>query len=64
MRAIAREALELFDSGFVQIKEILASLTMEERWAVMLTADNMDEAAFAKFAAQCPEWKSWCSSLI
>ena len=61
VKAVAQQALQLLSSGIEQLKEILAPLTSDERWGVMLTLDDMNSAAFAQFATQVPEWATWCS---
>ncbi|MBW4595476.1 MAG: DUF3854 domain-containing protein [Brasilonema angustatum HA4187-MV1] len=61
VKAVAQQAWTLLGDGIEQLKEMLASLTSEERWGVMLTLDDMDSAGFAKFTTQFPEWERWCS---
>lgn len=61
VKAVAQQAFQFFGSGIEQLKEILAPLTLDERWGVMLTLDDMDSAAFAQFATKVPEWATWCS---
>ncbi|MBO3463267.1 DUF3854 domain-containing protein [Aetokthonos hydrillicola Thurmond2011] len=60
VRAIAADSLQFLTNSVERIKDAIRLLPHQQRWAVMLTLQDLDEAAFSQFEAQFPQWRDWC----
>jgi hypothetical protein len=55
----AQLAIERFESGVESVKELLTTLTSDERCGVMLKFDDIDPDKFAQLVADAPDWVEW-----
>ena len=52
----AQLAIERFESGVESVKELLSTLTSDERCGVMLKFDEVSPDKFAQLVASAPDW--------
>ena len=57
----AQLAIERFESGVESVKELLSTLTSDERCGVMLKFDEVSPDRFAQLVASAPDWVEWIS---
>ncbi|WP_375505222.1 plasmid replication protein, CyRepA1 family [uncultured Nostoc sp.] len=55
----AQLAIERFESGVDQVKELLSTLTSDERWGVMLEFGEVSPDRFAQLMSSAPDWMEW-----
>ncbi|MCC5654035.1 DUF3854 domain-containing protein [Nostoc sp. XA013] len=55
----ARLAIERLESGVDAVKELLSTLTSDERCGVMLEFEDIDQNLFAQLVADAPDWVEW-----
>ncbi|MEH1765671.1 MAG: hypothetical protein V7L27_01115 [Nostoc sp.] len=55
----ARLAIERFDYGVEGVKELLSTLTSDERCGVMLEFEDASPDKFAQLVADAPDWVEW-----
>ncbi|HYW18878.1 MAG TPA: hypothetical protein VE956_06095 [Nodularia sp. (in: cyanobacteria)] len=55
----ARLAIERFESGVESVKELLSTLTIDERWGVIFKFEDIDPQKFAQLVADAPDWVEW-----
>jgi hypothetical protein len=56
VRDYAHLLMEGFEYGIETIKELLTTLTADERWGVMLEWENLDFQGFTQFIELRPDW--------
>ncbi|MCC5619505.1 hypothetical protein LC605_31535 [Nostoc sp. CHAB 5836] len=52
-------AIERVEYWIDAVKELLSTLTSDERCGVMLKFDNIDPDKFAQLVADAPDWVEW-----
>ncbi|MBD2535399.1 hypothetical protein H6G97_40800 [Nostoc flagelliforme FACHB-838] len=55
----ARLAIERVEYGVESVKELLSTLTIDERCGVMLEFEDVDPNKFAQLVALAPDWVEW-----
>jgi hypothetical protein len=55
----ARLAIERVEDGVDAVKELLSTLTPDERLGVMLEFEDASPEKFAKLVADTPQWTEW-----
>ena len=55
----ARLAIERLEDGVDAVKELLSTLTSDERCGVMLEFEDVDPDKFAQLVAGAPDWVEW-----
>lgn len=55
----ARMAIERVENGVESVKELLSTLTSDERCGVMLKFEDIDPDKFAQLVADAPDWVEW-----
>ncbi|MEH2159816.1 MAG: hypothetical protein V7K38_01935 [Nostoc sp.] len=55
----AQLAIEYFESGIDQVKELLSTLTNDERLGVMLEFEDINPNKFAQLVTDAPQWTEW-----
>jgi hypothetical protein len=55
----ARLAIERFQSGVEGVKELLSTLTSDERCGVILKFEDINPDKFAQLVADAPQWIEW-----
>jgi hypothetical protein len=55
----AQLAIEQFVYGVDGVKQLLNTLTSDERWGVMLKFDDLHPDKFAQLMALAPDWVEW-----
>lgn len=55
----AQLAIERFEYGEDQVKELLSTLTIDERWGVIFKFEDIDPNKFAQLVALAPDWVEW-----
>jgi hypothetical protein len=55
----AQLAIERVEYGVDAVKELLSTLTSDERWGVMLKFEDIDPDKFAQLVADAPDWVEW-----
>jgi hypothetical protein len=55
----AQLAIERFQSSVEGVKQLLSTLTSDERCGVMLKFEDIDPDKFAQLVADAPEWVEW-----
>ncbi|MBG1271122.1 plasmid replication protein, CyRepA1 family [Nostoc sp. WHI] len=55
----ARLAIERLEDGVDDVKELLSTLTSDERCGVMLEFEDVDPDKFAQLVAFAPDWVEW-----
>jgi hypothetical protein len=55
----ARLAIERVEDGVDKVKELLSTLTIDERWGVMLEFDEICQDLFAQLVEGAPDWVEW-----
>jgi hypothetical protein len=57
----AQLAIDRVEYGVDAVKELLSTLTSDERWGVMLKFDDLHPDKFAQLAldAPAPDWVEW-----
>lgn len=55
----ARLAIERVECGVDAVKELLSTLTIDERWGVMLEFEDAYPQKFAQLVADAPQWTEW-----
>jgi hypothetical protein len=56
---LAQLAIKRFEYGVNAVKEILSTLTNDERWGVMLKFEDIDAEKFGQLIAIAPDWVQW-----
>ncbi|MEH1914319.1 hypothetical protein [Nostoc sp.] len=54
-----RLAIERVEYGVDAVKELLCTLTIDERCGVMLEFENIDPDKFAQLPVNAPQWAEW-----
>ncbi|MCG6138282.1 MAG: hypothetical protein MET45_27270 [Nostoc sp. LLA-1] len=47
------------ESGVEVVKQILSTLTSDQRWGVMLEFEEVCPEGFARLVADAPDWVEW-----
>ena len=55
----AQLAIERVEYGIDAVKELLSTLTSDERCGVMLKFEDIDPSKFAQLVADAPDWVEW-----
>ncbi|MBD2535292.1 hypothetical protein H6G97_40200 [Nostoc flagelliforme FACHB-838] len=55
----ARLAIERAEDGVDAVKELLSTLTSDERCGVMLEFEDLDSDKFAQLVTHAPQWTEW-----
>ncbi len=55
----AKLAIERFEFGVDAVKELLSTLTSDQRWGVMLEFDKVSPDRFAQLVIAAPDWEGW-----
>jgi hypothetical protein len=55
----AQLAIKGFESGVEAVKELLSTLTSDERWDVMLKFEDFEPDLFAQLVTDAPQWTEW-----
>jgi len=55
----AQLAIEKMECGFDAVKELLSTLTSDERCGVMLKFEDFEPDLFAQMVADAPQWTEW-----
>ncbi|QFS49704.1 hypothetical protein [Nostoc sphaeroides] len=55
----AQLAIERFEYGVESVKELLRTLTSDERWGVILEFEDVDADKFAQLVLDAPHWTEW-----
>ena len=55
----ARLAIECVENGVDAVKELLSTLTIDERCGVMLEFEDVDAGKFAQLVSDAPHWIEW-----
>ena len=51
--------IERVESGVDAVKELLSTLTSDERWGVMLEFEDAYPKKFAQLVTDAPQWTEW-----
>ncbi|MCC5633373.1 hypothetical protein LC613_38535 [Nostoc sphaeroides CHAB 2801] len=57
----ARLAIKRLEDGVDKVKELLSTLTSDERWGVMLKFEDIEAEKFGQLIAIAPDWVEWMS---
>ncbi|MEH2233876.1 MAG: hypothetical protein V7K71_30305 [Nostoc sp.] len=55
----ARLAIERVEDGVDKVKELLSTLTSDERYGVMLEFEDACPQKFAQLVTDAPQWTEW-----
>jgi hypothetical protein len=55
----AQLAIERVGYGVEGVKELLSTLTSDERWGVMLKFEDINQDLFAQLVTDAPQWTEW-----
>ncbi|MEH1957304.1 hypothetical protein [Nostoc sp.] len=55
----ARLTIERVEYGVDAVKELLSTLTSDQRWGVMLKFEDVDPQKFAQLVTDAPQWTEW-----
>ena len=55
----AQLAIKRFESGVESVKELLSTLTIDQRWGVMLKFEDFEPDLFAQLVTDAPQWTEW-----
>jgi hypothetical protein len=55
----AQLAIERVQYGVESVKELLSTLTIDQRWGVILEFEDIDPSKFAQFVTDAPQWTEW-----
>ncbi|AUB41785.1 DNA primase [Nostoc flagelliforme CCNUN1] len=55
----ARLAIERVEEGVDAVKELLSSLTIDQRLGVILEFEDVDPQKFAQLVSDAPQWTEW-----
>ncbi|MCW5319605.1 DUF3854 domain-containing protein [Nostoc sp. KVJ3] len=55
----AQLAIKRFQSSVEGVKELLSTLTIDERWGVIFKFEDIDPDKFAQLVALAPDWVEW-----
>ncbi|MBG1263559.1 hypothetical protein F8S20_32985 [Nostoc sp. BAE] len=55
----AQLAIKRFESGVESVKELLSTLTSDERCGVMLKFEDINQDLFAQLVVDAPDWVEW-----
>ncbi|OYE02428.1 bifunctional DNA primase/helicase [Nostoc sp. 'Peltigera membranacea cyanobiont' 232] len=55
----AQLAIERVEYGVESVKELLSTLTIDERWGVIFKFEDIDPNKFAQLVADAPDWVEW-----
>ncbi|MBE8988347.1 plasmid replication protein, CyRepA1 family [Nostoc sp. LEGE 12450] len=55
----AQLAIERVEYGVEPVKELLSTLTIDERWGVIFKFEDIDPNKFAQLVADAPDWVEW-----
>jgi hypothetical protein len=55
----ARLAIEKVEYGVESVKELLSTLTIDERCGVILEFEDLDPDKFAQLVTDAPQWTEW-----
>ncbi|MEH2347583.1 MAG: bifunctional DNA primase/helicase, partial [Nostoc sp.] len=55
----AQLAIERFEYGVESVKELLSTLTIDERWGAIFKFEDIDPNKFAQLVADAPDWVEW-----
>jgi hypothetical protein len=55
----AQLAIKRFECGVESVKELLNTLTIDERWGVMLKFENAYPQKFAQLVSDAPQLNGW-----
>ncbi|WP_193199948.1 plasmid replication protein, CyRepA1 family [Nostoc sp. MG11] len=55
----ARLVIERIEHGVKQVKELLSTLTSDERWGVMVEVEEVESEKFGQLIASAPDWVEW-----
>ncbi|WP_375496096.1 hypothetical protein [uncultured Nostoc sp.] len=55
----ARLAIERVEYGVESVKELLSTLTIDERCGVMLEFEDASPEKFAQLVTDAPQWTEW-----
>ncbi len=55
----AELAIERFEFGVDAVKELLSTLTSDQRWGVMLEFGEVSPDRFAQLVIAAPDWEGW-----
>ncbi|MEH2153486.1 hypothetical protein [Nostoc sp.] len=55
----AQLAIDRFEVGVDQVKELLCTLTIDERLGVMLEFEDAYPQKFAQLVTDTPQWAEW-----
>ncbi|MBD2459076.1 hypothetical protein H6G80_34130 [Nostoc sp. FACHB-87] len=50
---------ERVESGVDAVKEFLSTLTLDERWGVMVAFEEAQPQLFSQLVAEAPDWVQW-----
>jgi hypothetical protein len=59
VKSYAVLALERVKDGVESVKELLSTLTSDERWGVMVAFEEMEPMMFGQLVAEAPDWVEW-----
>jgi hypothetical protein len=52
-------AIKRFEFGVESVKELLSTLTIDERWGAIFKFEDIDPNKFAQLVALAPDWVEW-----
>ncbi|WP_225912858.1 hypothetical protein [Nostoc flagelliforme] len=55
----AHLAIERFQYGVNAVKQLLSTLTSDQRCGVMLKFEDINQDLFAQLVADAPQWTEW-----
>ncbi|MBD2535670.1 hypothetical protein H6G97_42425 [Nostoc flagelliforme FACHB-838] len=55
----AQLAIERVENGVDAVKELLSTLTIDERCGMMLEFEDLDPDKFAQLLVDAPQWTEW-----
>lgn len=55
----AQLAIKRFEYGVESVKELLSTLTIDERWGVIFKFEDIDQNLFAQLVDEAPDWVEW-----
>ncbi|WP_341530164.1 hypothetical protein WKK05_13220 [Nostoc sp. UHCC 0302] len=55
----ARLAIARVEHGIDSVKELLSTLTSDQRWGVMLEFEEVSPDRFAQLLVDAPDWVQW-----
>ncbi|WP_341532028.1 hypothetical protein WKK05_40780 (plasmid) [Nostoc sp. UHCC 0302] len=59
VKCYARLAIERVEHGINSMKELLSTLTSDERWGVMLEFEEINPEKFSQLVTDAPQWTEW-----